>query len=89
MEEKRNTYQVLAEKGRRHLDRPRHRWENKIKMDLKETGCECQNQTNQAQDRDKQQAAQNMAMNGIHKIWKISCLAEELLAFEEGLCSME
>jgi hypothetical protein len=38
MEERRNTYRVLVGKpeGKIPLERPRHRWENNIKMDLRE-----------------------------------------------------
>lgn len=34
-----------------------------IKQDLKETGCEGEHWTHLAWDRDKQQAAENMAMH--------------------------
>ena len=42
MEQSRNTYRVLVGKpeGKRHLGRPRCRWEDNIKMDLWETGCD-------------------------------------------------
>jgi hypothetical protein len=42
MEEKRDVYSVLVGKpeGKRLLGRPRRRWENNIKMDLQEVGCE-------------------------------------------------
>jgi hypothetical protein len=38
MGNRRSVYRVLVEKpeGRRPLGRPRHRWEDNIKMDLKE-----------------------------------------------------
>jgi hypothetical protein len=38
MEEKRNAYRILMRKqeGKRPLRRLRHRWENNIKMDLRE-----------------------------------------------------
>ena len=37
----RNAYRVLVGKpeGKRPLGRPRHRWEDNIKMDLREVGC--------------------------------------------------
>jgi hypothetical protein len=40
MGEGRNVYRVLVgkPKGRRPLDRPRHKWEDGIKMDLREIG---------------------------------------------------
>jgi hypothetical protein len=41
MRERRGVYRVLVEKteGKRPLGRPRHRWEDNIKMDLQEVGC--------------------------------------------------
>jgi hypothetical protein len=40
MGERRGAYRILVEKpeGRRPFDRPRHRWEDNIKMDLQEVG---------------------------------------------------
>ena len=42
MEQSRNAYRVLEEKpeGKRPLERPRRRWEDNIKMDLREMGCD-------------------------------------------------
>ena len=39
--ESRGVYRVLVGKpeGRRTLGKPRHRWEDNIKMDLQEVGC--------------------------------------------------
>ena len=39
--ERTGIYRVLAKKpeGKRPLGRPRHRWEDNIKMDLQEVGC--------------------------------------------------
>jgi hypothetical protein len=45
--------------GKRPLVRPRHRWENTIKMDLKELGYEGVNWIHLAQDR----VAVNTVMN--------------------------
>ena len=41
MGERRGVYRVLAGKleGKRPFGRPRHRWEDSIKMDLQEVGC--------------------------------------------------
>jgi 3-oxoacyl-ACP reductase-like protein len=41
MGEGRGMYRVLVGKpeGKRPLGRPRHRWEDNIKMDFKEAGC--------------------------------------------------
>jgi hypothetical protein len=38
----RNEYKILVRKSKekRPLGKPRHRWEENIKMHLKETGCE-------------------------------------------------
>ena len=43
MEEGRGVHKVLVGKpdGKRPLGRPRHRWENNIKMDLEEVGRGC------------------------------------------------
>ena len=47
MEESRNAYRVLVGRpgGKRPLGRPRRRptWEAKIKMELKEVGCDARN----------------------------------------------
>ena len=42
MEQTKNAYRVLVGKpeGRRPLERPRLRWEDNIKMDLREVGCD-------------------------------------------------
>jgi hypothetical protein len=39
--ERRGVYRVLVGKpeGKRQLERPRHRWEDNIKMDLQEVVC--------------------------------------------------
>jgi len=40
-DERRDVYRVLVWKpeGKRPFGRPRHRWENNIKLDLQEVGC--------------------------------------------------
>jgi hypothetical protein len=40
MEEGRSAFQILTAKprGKRPLERPRHRWEDNIRMDLEEIG---------------------------------------------------
>jgi len=42
MGESRDVYRILVGKpeGKRSLGRPRRRWEDDIKMDLREVGCE-------------------------------------------------
>jgi hypothetical protein len=42
LEEERSMYKVSVgkHKGKRLLERPRHRWEDRIRMDLREIGWE-------------------------------------------------
>ena len=63
--ERRGAYRVLVEKpeGKRPLGRPRHRWEDNIKMDLQEVGLEGTDWINLAQDRDRGRALVNVVMN--------------------------
>jgi hypothetical protein len=65
MGERRGAYRVLVGKpdGRRPLGRPRRRWEDNIKMDLREVGWEGMNWINLAQDRDRWRALVNTVMN--------------------------
>jgi hypothetical protein len=49
--------------GRRPLGRPRHRWEDTIKMDLQEMGWEGVDWIDMAQDRDRWRALVNAIMN--------------------------
>jgi hypothetical protein len=55
MGEERKVYRVLVGKpeGKRPLGRPRHRWENGIRMDLRETGWCGVDWIRMAQDRDQ------------------------------------
>jgi hypothetical protein len=55
MEKSRSVYRVLVGKlgGKRPHGRPRHRWEENIKMDLQELGCGGMDWINVAQDRDR------------------------------------
>ena len=39
--------------GKRPLGRPRHRWEDNIKLDLQEVGCGSMDWIHLAQDRDR------------------------------------
>jgi hypothetical protein len=65
MEEERKVYKVLVGKpeGKSPLGRPRHRWKNGIRMDLRETGWGSVEWIHMAQDRDQWQALVNMVMN--------------------------
>jgi hypothetical protein len=53
MGEKRNAYRTLVGKpeGKRPLGRPRRRWVNNIKMDLRKIGWDCMDWIDMAQDR--------------------------------------
>jgi hypothetical protein len=65
MGEGRGVYGVLVGKpeGRRSLGRPKHRWEDNIRMDLREVGCGCVDWMELAQDKDKWRALVSAAMN--------------------------
>jgi hypothetical protein len=49
--------------GRRPLGRPRHRWEDNIKIDLQEVGWAGMNWIDMAQDRDRWRAVVSAVMN--------------------------
>ena len=55
MGEMRGVYRVLVGKpeGKRPYGRPRHRWEDNIKMDLQEVGCGGMDWIQLAQDREQ------------------------------------
>ncbi|KAJ4432674.1 hypothetical protein ANN_21297 [Periplaneta americana] len=63
--ESRNAYRVLVGRpeGKRPLGRPRRRWEDNIKMDLREVGYDDRDWINLAQDRDRWRAYVRAAMN--------------------------
>jgi hypothetical protein len=65
MEVERNVYKVLVGKpeGRRPLGRPRRRWEDGIRMDLREIGRGSVYWIQLAQDRDRWRTVVNTAMN--------------------------
>ena len=65
MEEVRGVHKVLVGKleGKRPLGRPRHRWEDNIKMDLLGVGRGCVDWMELAQDRDRWQALVSTVMN--------------------------
>jgi hypothetical protein len=57
--------EILLEKteGKKPLERPRHRWENNIKMDLQKVACRGLDWIKLAQDRKKWRALVNEVMN--------------------------
>ncbi|KAJ4451539.1 hypothetical protein ANN_03004 [Periplaneta americana] len=65
MGESRNAYRVLVGRpaGKRPLGRPRCRWEDNIKMDLRDVGYDGKEWINLAQDRDQWRAYVRAAMN--------------------------
>ncbi|KAJ4435857.1 hypothetical protein ANN_18476 [Periplaneta americana] len=65
MDESRNAYRVLVGRpeGKRPLGRPRRRWDDNIKMDLREMGYDDRKWINLAQDRNQWRAYVRAAMN--------------------------
>ena len=63
MEECRSAFKIVTGKptGKRPLGRPRHRWENNIRMDLEEIGINANIWVDSAQDRDYWRALMNAA----------------------------
>ena len=65
MGERRGVYRVSVGKpeGKSPLGRPRHRWDDIIKMDLQEVGCEGMDWIDLAHDRDRWRVLVNAVMN--------------------------
>jgi hypothetical protein len=63
--ETRNAYRILVGKpgGKSPLGRPRRRWVDNIKIDLRETGRDGMDWIDLAQDRDQWRALLNTVMN--------------------------
>jgi hypothetical protein len=57
--------------GKRPLGRPRHRWVDNIKMDLREIGCDGMDYIDLTQDRDQWKALVNTVMN-LHSLMELS-----------------
>jgi hypothetical protein len=65
MREERKVYKVLVGKpeGKRPLGRPRRRWEDGVRMDLREIGLGSVDWIRLAQDRDQWRAVVSAVMN--------------------------
>ena len=65
MGERKVVYRVLVGKpgGQRPRGRPRRRWEDNIKMDLQEVGCEGMDWIELAKGRERWRALENAVMN--------------------------
>jgi hypothetical protein len=65
MGEKRNAYRILVgmPEGKRPLGRPRRRWADNVKMDLREIGWDGVDWMDMAQDRDQRRARVNTVLN--------------------------
>jgi len=61
----RNAYRILVRRpeGKRSLGGPRRRWEDNIRMDLRDIGWDCVDWKHLAQDRDQRRAVVNTVMN--------------------------
>jgi len=73
--ERKGVYRVLVGKpeGKRPLGRPRRRWDDNIKMDLREVGCGGMDWIELAQDRDRWRALVIAVKNvRVQKMWGIS-----------------
>jgi hypothetical protein len=56
---------MVKHEGKKLLGRSRQRWEDNIKVDFKELGCQVMNWIDLTQDRDKWRAVVNTLM----KLW--------------------
>jgi hypothetical protein len=65
MREKRNSYRILVgmPEGRKPLEKPRRRWVDNIKMDLREIGWDGMDWIDLAQNMDQWKALANTVMN--------------------------
>jgi hypothetical protein len=65
MEEGRSSFKTLkgTPTGKRPLGRLKHRWEDNLRMDLKEIGINTRDWVNSAQDRDYWGTLENTALN--------------------------
>ena len=74
MEKGRSAFKILTVTSteKRPLLKPRHRWEDNIRMKLKEIGIDTRNLVNSTQDRDYWRALFNAALNfRVQKVMEI------------------
>jgi hypothetical protein len=72
MEEGSSAFKILkgTSAGKKPLGRPKHRWEDNIKMYLKEIGINTRNWVDSAQDGDYWRTLVNAALNlWVHRPW--------------------
>jgi hypothetical protein len=75
--------------GKSPPGRPRSRWVDNIKMDLRERGWDGVDWIDMAQDREQCRALVNMVLNlRFQKMLGSSSVAAQLVAPQEGLSSM-
>jgi len=74
MEGRRGAYRVLVGiPEKKTLGRPRHRWEDNIKIDLQDVGWGGMNWSDLAQDRDRLHVLVNAVINlGVPQMWVVS-----------------
>lgn len=92
MKEKTNECRILVGKSdtKRSLERPRHTWENNIKIDLTEIGRNIVDWIHLVQVRDMWWDIVNTVMNfRFSKFRGVSRVSAELSASQQEICSME
>lgn len=92
MKEKTNECRILVGKSdtKKSLEKPRHTWENNVKIDLKETWCDNVDWIHLGQVRDIWRDIVNTVMNfRFSKFRGVSRVIPELLASQQEICSME
>jgi hypothetical protein len=87
-----NAYRILVEKpeGKRPLGKPRCRWVDNIKIDLREAGYSCMDWINLAQDMDWCGAPVNTAtFFALNKLFRNSWIVAQLAASQQELGSIK
>jgi hypothetical protein len=80
---------VTKPEGKRLLGRPRCRWKNNIKTDVRDTGLDCMDWLNLAEDKFKCWALVNMLTFRCHKIARSFLTSWEPVGFRKELCCMK